>query len=95
MKRKMFFLCAITILLSISWTENGYDRIQEGTSDFAVLGWSRDGKIAYEESVYVDAMPGTIRGFVVFDLVEDKIVFETSYTTTYGDDSHNAQSEEE
>ncbi len=40
-------------------------------------------------------MPGTARGFIVFDLVDDKIVFETSYAKPYVDDSHNKQTEEE
>jgi hypothetical protein len=95
MKRRIVFFLVITLLLSISWTENGYNRVEEGTADFAVLGWSRDGKIAYEETAYADAMPGTVRVFIVFDLVNDKTVFESSYVMADWQEEVQQQTEEE
>lgn len=47
-------------------------------SEIKILGWSSDSKIAYSDKKYMDGRGGIITTVVIFDLVNDKILWENA-----------------
>lgn len=70
-------------------TKNMYLHIYQENNEIYVLGWSKDGKIAYVERRLIDGRGGHDLLFTILDLVED----ETIYTKTikwYDDDDEES-----
>ena len=70
-------------------TKNMYLHIYQENNEIYVLGWSKDGKIAYVERRLIDGRGGHDLLFTILDLVED----ETVYTKTikwYDDDDEES-----
>jgi hypothetical protein len=54
-------------------------------SKIRMWGWSRNGKAAYSIEFYVDGRGGTITTAIIFDFIDDRIVWENKIDSFYTD----------
>lgn len=89
----------ITSFLVEEIKNNEEINIYQENNNIYVLGWSKDGKIAFINNKYVDGRGGTDLYFVIQDLIEDKNVYYKKIkwydNDNYGENPEMAQTFEQ